>query len=468
MDGSPARPPASAAEGSEAPRPAAFRSVRRALSRELGRIAIVALSGAFAGWLFDRPLLGYAIAATLYLVLHLRHLLALRRWLEAPRHVEVPEPGGIWGEVFEKLLDMQKRNRQRKKKLQAIVSEFQASTEALPDGAVVLGERGEIVWFNKAAQAMLGLRGQPDVGIRISNLVRSPDFAEYFDDDGFLGEVEVGSPINRDARLALRVVPYGNNQRLMIVRDVSELRRLDIARRDFVSNASHELRTPLTVLRGYLDMIEPEANGDGPLSSWRMPLGEMRAQAARMESLVNDMLKLAKLESDADARQDVLDVPAVLARVLDEARAMSQDAHRIDASVDPHLFLFGREVEAQSIFSNLVGNAIRYTPAKGRIAVRWYGDEQGAHFSVTDSGIGIAEHDIPRLTERFYRVDVGRSRASGGTGLGLSIVKHAVQRHEGRLEIQSELGKGSTFTCHFPPHRVHRDEAPHDRRALAG
>jgi two-component system phosphate regulon sensor histidine kinase PhoR len=467
MNKAPAKSPAAAADEPDH-RLAVFRTVHQALRREVSKIAVIALVGAFVGWIFDHALLGYAVAVTIYLGMQLRHLRALRQWLEAPKHVELHEPGGMWGEVFEKLLDMQKRNRKRKKKLQGIVSEFQASTEALPDGAVVLGENGEIAWFNKAAQAMLGLRGQQDIGIRIPNLVRDPEFTEYFGDSDFLGEVEVGSPINRGMRISLRIIPYGNNQRLMIVRDVSELRRLETARRDFVSNASHELRTPLTVLRGYLDMIEPESRGSGPLTPWRMPLGEMRAQATRMESLINDMLKLAKLESDAEAKQDVLDVPSVLGRVLEDARAMSQDSHRIEASIDRELFLYGRETEAQSIFSNLVSNAVRYTPAQGRITVRWYGDEQGAHFSVTDSGIGIAEEDIPRLTERFYRVDVGRSRASGGTGLGLSIVKHALQRHEGRLEIQSELGQGSTFICHFPAHRVHRAEEPPEKRALAG
>ena len=189
--------------------------------------------------------------------------------------------------------------------------------------------------------------------------------------------------------------------------------------------------------------------------------------STRMESLINDMLKLAKLESDVDAKQEVLDVPSVLARVLEEARAMSLGAHVFEAQIDAELFLFGRETEAQSIFSNLVTNAVRYTPPQGRISVRWYGDDEGAHFAVTDSGIGIADDDIPRLTERFYRVDVGRSRASGGTGLGLSIVKHALQRHEGALEIQSQLGQGSTFLCHFPPHRVHRAEVPPEKSALA-
>ena len=446
----------------------AFRGVRLAVRRELFKLLLLALTGAAIGWIFEHALLGYAFTVTAYLLIQLRHLRALRQWLESPKHVELHEPGGIWGEVFEKLLDLQRRNRKRKKKLATIVSEFQASTAALPDGAVVLGENGEIAWFNKAAQAMLGLRGQLDVGIRIPNLIRHPDFADYFAEGEYIGEVEVPSPINRNARIALKIIPYGKDQRLMIVRDVSELRRLETARRDFVANASHELRTPLTVLRGYLDMIEPESRGQGPLSTWRMPLNEMRSQATRMESLIRDMLKLAKLESEVDAKQDVLDVPLILNRVLEEARSMSQGQHTLTLEADAELFLYGRETEAQSLFSNLVSNAVRYTPEGGPILIRWYGDEQGAHFAVTDSGIGIAEDDIPRLTERFYRVDVGRSRESGGTGLGLSIVKHALQSHEGEIDITSKLGFVSRFTCHFPPHRVHRAEEPPETKALAG
>ena len=435
----------------------AFRAVQKAVRREVSKVLFIAVFGCLVGWAFDHALLGYAASVTAYLAIQLRNLRALRQWLEAPKHVELHEPGGIWGEVFEKLLDIQKRNRKRKKKLAAIVAEFQASTAALPDGAVVLGERSEIVWFNKAAQALLGLRGQVDVGIRIPNLIRHPDFAKYLEDDDYDGEVEVASPVNRGARISLKVIPYGNDQRLMIVRDVSELRRLETARRDFVANASHELRTPLTVLRGYLDMLEPEARAEtSPLAPWKMPINEMRNQAARMESLIRDMLKLAKLESDADSKQESLNVPIILDRVVEEARAMSQGNHSIEAEIARDVLLFGRETELQSIFSNLVSNAIRYTPRQGTIALRWFQDEEGAHFSVTDTGIGISEDDIPRLTERFYRVDVGRSQASGGTGLGLSIVKHALQRHEGWLEIKSKSGAGSSFICHFPMHRVHK------------
>ncbi|HEX4873121.1 MAG TPA: phosphate regulon sensor histidine kinase PhoR [Nevskiaceae bacterium] len=449
----PPEPPEPAAAASD-PR---VRSAAEAWRQEVYRVVGMSGLGALFGWIFDHALAGFTLTLGLYMALHLKHLRELRLWTEAPKRFELPEPSGIWGQVFERLLEMRRDSRKRKKKLAAILAEFQASTAALPDGAVVLAERGEIAWFNRAAQALLGLRAPQDLGLRIANLLRHPLFAEYLAGGHYEREVEGPSPINRNITLSLRVIPYGNRQRLMIVRDISELRRLETARRDFVSNASHELRTPLTVLRGYLDMIEPEARGQGPLAAWRMPIQEMRNQAARMESLINDMLKLARLESEVyDSRHELIDVGQLLARVMEEARAMSKGSHRFELRADGELRLFGRESEAQSIFSNLVSNAVRYTPTGGVIQVSWMAEASGARFSVADSGIGIAEDDIPRLTERFYRVDIGRSRASGGTGLGLSIVKHALERHEGRLEIESELGVGSTFSCHFPVHRIHR------------
>ncbi len=423
---------------------------------ELLKLLLLVATATLTGWLLGFPIAGYAAGLSIYLVINVRHLYALRLWVESPKKKELPEAGGIWGEVFESLLDMQRSNRKRKKKLASIVAEFQASTAALPDGAVVLGSGGEIAWFNTAAQALLGLRGKIDVGIRIPNLIRHPSFTEYVTDGEYLGEVEVPSPVNPKIRISLRIIPYGKGQRLMIVRDVSEIRRLETARRDFVANASHELRTPLTVLRGYLDMIEPESQGEGPLATWAAPLKEMRQQAARMELLIKDMLKLARLESEIETQQAQIDVPTCIRRAVEEARALSAGRHQFEVEIETELYLYGRETEAQSIFSNLISNAVRYSPDGGTLEIKWWPDDEGAHFSVKDCGIGIAEEDLPRLTERFYRVDIGRSRASGGTGLGLSIVKHALQRHEGSLDIESVYGQGSTFTCHFPSFRIQR------------
>jgi two-component system phosphate regulon sensor histidine kinase PhoR len=437
----------------------------RQIAHLLLRVGLAALFGVWIGhpW----PLV--TLTLFLSLIVHLRYLTRLRSWLNAPKQIELPIAEGIWGEVYDGLLNLQKRNRKRKRKLAAILAEFQASTEALPDGAVVLGPNGEIVWFNTAAQALLGLRVQQDIGLRIANLVRKPAFTEYFSRDDYSGEVECDSPINSETMLSFRIIPYGNGQRLMIVRDVSDLRRLETARRDFVANASHELRTPLTVLRGYLDVMEPETRKGGTLHDWASPMSEMRAQAARMEALINDLLKLARLEANIiNTRQDLLDVPKMLARTQEQARTMSKGQHRIEFEIEPDLRLYGRDSETQSVFTNLVSNAVQYTPPGGIIGVRWWGDDSGAHFSVADTGIGIAEKDLPRLTERFYRVDTGRSRATGGTGLGLSIVKHALEHLDGKLSIESEVGVGTTFTCSFPVHRVHHGNQRNDLRAPMG
>jgi two-component system, OmpR family, phosphate regulon sensor histidine kinase PhoR len=428
-----------------------------ALRRLIAYAVLAGVAGMLAGELFDVAGWGAAAGLALFLARQLYYLAALRAWVDHPKRVELPEPRGTWGEVYEKLLDLQRRNRRRKRRLAAMLAQFRASAEALPDGVVLMEERGEIVWFNTAAQALLGLRGAQDTGQRLPNLLRHPDFAEYFMRGDFEKDIEIPSAVNPAVMLELRVVPYGDNQRLLMVTDTSDVHRLERIRRDFVSNASHELRTPLTVLRGYIEMMLPEtARGQG-LAGWSAPLAEMHKQATRMDALVRDLLKLARLEGEvAQGRQDVFEVAPLVERALVEARSLSVGRHRIETEVDAELLLYGRESEAESIFTNLVGNAVQYTPAGGQITVRWAASGEGAMFSVSDTGIGVAEEDIPRLTERFYRVDEGRSRASGGTGLGLSIVKHALERHEGRLEVRSVPGKGSTFSCHFPGHRVVR------------
>lgn len=427
------------------------------LRKELVRLCWHALVGLVALWITGDWTLGVLVVVALYLIEDVRNLIRLSIWVNKPKHVDLPASGGLWGDVFDRLIAMQRRDRKRKKRLSRIVSEFQTSTAALPDGVVVVAPRGEIAWFNNAAQFLLGLRDPEDYGQRIANLVRHPAFTGYFARTEYTQEVEAPSPINAGIMLSFRIIPYGNGQRLLIVRDVSETRRLEVARRDFVANASHELRTPLTVLHGYLDMMEPESARGKALAAWKMPLDEIRGQVARMEALVDDLIKLARLESEVpQERRNLVDVPKLLERLQADASALSKGRHRIEFEVDPDLCLYGREVEIQSIFSNLVANAVSYTLPGGVIRVRWWSDNRGAYLAVADSGVGIAEKDLPRVTERFYRVDIGRSRSSGGTGLGLSIVKHALERHEARLQVESELGVGSTFTCEFPIQRVHR------------
>jgi len=433
----------------------------RLLSQACLRAAAVLAAGLLIGAIFARPTLGGLLALLIFVFAQLRQLARLRTWLMAPKRYSLPDASGIWGEVFDELIDLQRKNRSRKKRLALMLSEFQASTAALPDGAVVLRERGEIGWFNAAARQMLGLRAPQDLGIRIPNLIRHPSFQEFFESGDFEHETEAPSPINSGRTLSLRIIPYGNEQKLLIVRDVSERHQLEAARRDFVANASHELRTPLTVLRGYMDLMESDTHAGGSLQSWRAPIAEVRDQALRMEALVNDMLKLARMESDRTQTHDEwLQAPVLIGRAIEEARALSKGEHRIESEVASQVLILGGETEFYSIVTNLVINAVRYTPEGGLIRVALEMEDGGAaRFSVRDTGIGISAEDIPRLTERFYRVDVGRSRASGGTGLGLSIVKHALESFDSVLEITSQPGAGSTFFCRFPPHRVQHGEA---------
>lgn len=437
--------------------------IRAAWWVELQRLILAGLAGWFFGWLSGAPHLGLAAGFFTIVLLHLRMLYLLVQWTIRPQQVELPDSDGIWGQVFDELYALQRRNRKRKKKLASILAEFQASTAALPDGAVVVSPVGNIAWFNNAAQALLGLRAPQDIGNRIHNLMRHPQFTRYVEAGDFDRDIELPSPVNPQFTLNLRMIPYGDGQRLLIVRDVSEHARLDMMRRDFVANASHELRTPLTVLSGYIEMMQPEAEApEAPLAAWKAPLREMRSQLGRMELLIKDLLKLARLESDTPApRQEIVDMPEVIRDCLAQARQLSGGAHRIDADIDDTLKLHGREAELQSIVINLLSNAVRYTPAGGEVRLRWRVEsgEVGAQpvISVHDSGIGISENALPRITERFYRVDIGRSRASGGTGLGLAIVKHALEHHEATLEVVSEPGVGSEFRCVFPAYRLSAD-----------
>ncbi|MBB86849.1 MAG: phosphate regulon sensor histidine kinase PhoR [Abyssibacter sp.] len=425
---------------------------------ELRRIVLWAALGMAVGVLLESMAWGLVAAIAPYAFWHTVQAYRLTKWLSGGRLSEIPEATGLWGAIFEGIYSLKRRNRKRKRRLAAIVSEFQASTAALPDAAVVINRDDEIVWFNHSAGRLLGFGTQRDVGQRIGFLLRSPDFNRYIESGEYDGGVEIAAPNNEHVTLNVRLVPYGNQQRLLIARDVSHLHRLEQTRRDFVANASHELRTPLTVLSGYIDMMEQETGEE--LAAWRMPVTEMRNQALRMQRIITDLLKLARLESATlDVGLEPIDVAEVIRELEDEARELSQGKHELLFEIEPDIQLTGRRSELYSCLSNLVFNALQYTPSGGRIEVRWWRDERGAHFSVRDTGIGVSTRDLPRLTERFYRVDVARSRETGGTGLGLAIVKHALERHQGELEIESEEGKGSCFTCHFPAERLQEQAA---------
>lgn len=421
----------------------------------LGYAGLLLVALLIAGY-FGHPWLGLFCATFSYLIWHLVNLYRLERWLRKGRQFNTPESFGIWGEVFQYFYRLRRRDRERKRRMTRLLREFRDSTGAMPDGVVVLNRLGEIRWFNRAAARLLDLRVPQDVGQRIVNLIRHPDFIRYVKRGEYEEAVEIPSELGGDPRLTLQIVPYAESQQLLLVRDVTRLHRLEKVRREFVANASHELRTPLTVIAGYLDALNAEA---GLPADWQAPLREMQQQSRRMSAIVKDLLELSRLETEVgEAPYQKVDVGGMLSRIRSEVLALGQGPSDVIMRVSADIQLLGAEHELYSAFANLIFNAMKYTPPDGQVTVSWQMEDKGAYFSVQDTGVGIPAEHLPRLTERFYRADPSRSRDSGGTGLGLSIVKHALQHHAARLEITSVPGKGSTFTCHFPDRRVSRLE----------
>ncbi|HEX3848998.1 MAG TPA: phosphate regulon sensor histidine kinase PhoR [Steroidobacteraceae bacterium] len=418
----------------------------------LARLAGILALGFVVGLVIGPVWVWVLAAACLFLGWQLFNLYRLDRWLRLRSRIVPPNVGGVWGDIVAQVVRLHRRKQFHKQRLVQLFRELRRSTAALPDGVIILSPQREIVWFNRQAARLLGLKRPIDIGLRVDNLIRSPEFVHYLHGEDFAMPLVIRPPVQQDMYLALQVVPYGGGQSLLLVRDVTRQMRLEAMRKDFVANASHELRTPLTVISGYLDTLAEDPSID---PAWNGPIRDMRAQAQRMNAIIADLLVLSRLEStDGEAPRDMIDVPVMLERMQRDALASSDRARPVTLELATADGLYGSAYELESAFTNLLGNALKYTPVEGAIRMRWWVDEEGAYFSVVDSGIGIPAEHIPRLTERFYRVDAGRSRGQGGSGLGLAIVKHALQRHGAWLEVQSDEGRGSTFTCHFPRLRV--------------
>ncbi len=388
------------------------------------------------------------------LVRHLRHLRKLMIWLKTPVPAGLPDGMGIWEDAFADLYQELRRHSRSQTQLTSALERLQDAAGALPDGVVVLNSLDQIEWLNRTAELLLGLSAEQDSGQPIAYLVRQSDFVNYLESYNYSEPLKLKNPRNASMSLELQLVPFGENQKLLICRDVTHLERLETMRRDFIANVSHELRTPLTVVAGFLETLK-DMEGAIP-DHLRRYFDLMEEQAGRMRHLVEDLLTLSQLESSHGLTNEIdLDMPSMLAALLAEAQGLSAGRHRIQvANAQPDLLLHGNTEELRSAFGNLISNAIRYTPQGGEIAISWETRGNEAMFSVRDTGIGIDPQHIPRLTERFYRVDRSRSRETGGTGLGLSIVKHILTRHQAKLEIQSEPGKGSTFSAIFPTART--------------
>lgn len=400
------------------------------------------LFGHFFTWL--------SIGLFFYLAWHLRQLNRLSNWLEKRLTSEAPESSGIWEDIFLRLYRFRIRNKKRHKRLVKRLSRFQEAATAMPNAIIVMDHETSIEWCNSASIRMLGIHTREDLGQRLLNLVRNPLFVSYVIKGDYEDPLVMPSPVDENQILSVRMVPYGHDQMLLVARDVTRVQMLEQMRRDFVSNVSHEMRTPLTVINGYMEMLQDDAALTGDERGEMLSL--VNEQAVRLQSIVEDLLQLSRLESTRQlASNETINVPGMLETLIGEAKNLSgENQHNFVADINDSLRLKGSEAEIRSAFSNLIFNAVKYTPAHGKISISWFHDEQGAVFSVRDSGIGIPAQHIPRLTERFYRVDVGRSRNTGGTGLGLAIVKHIMQRHDASLFIDSTLGVGSEFRCEFP------------------
>lgn len=428
----------------------------KAFGKEITGVALGLIALLVLGYLIGYPWLLFSFGLLVYLFWHLAQLSLLVRWLENNALDYPPDSRGYWGDVFRHLYRIQRYNRNRHEKLLTLLNRYKESTEAIPDATIILGRNWEIEWLNNNCEDILGLKPHEDIGQKLTHLIRTPIFLEFIKSSSDLNEqnhlLEMDSP-NHQKKLSLRLIPFGQKH-LLIARDITKIQQLRDVRKDFVANVSHELRTPLTVISGYLETLSDNMKDD-PVYSGSIQL--MQQQSNRMCRIIEDLLILSKIEGKEkrDRPVEFVNLPALVMMLKKEALVLSNHQHTIEVESEGIPWLQGDENELRSAFTNLVSNAIRYTPPGGNITIRWYQAENGnACFEVEDSGEGIAQNHLERLTERFYRVDVGRSRASGGTGLGLAIVKHVMNHHGGQLVIRSELGVGSVFRCEFPDHMV--------------
>lgn len=431
-----------------------LRDWRSAMKKLLLLLGVLLLAGLVSGqtpWVIAGGLF-------LYLVYTMLQLRRLHGWLYSPdshRTDQPPESYGLWGDVFDGIYQLQRRERDATNYLKSIIDRAQESTAALEMAVVMINRRGHLEWWNPAAERLLGLHSDHDRDQPVTNLLRQPEFVEYFETGDYNRPLSLTSPLTRDRTLEYQITWFGDGERLMLVRDITQLHRLETMRRDFAGNVSHELRTPITVITGYLETLLD--NREGLPERWARPLEQMYQQSRRMENIIRDLLTLTQLETKSVSRQrTAIDVSALLHEICGDAEQLFGEKNHhftVDCTLTDRLQ--GNRNELYSALSNLVFNAAKYTQAGGHIALSCEEESSGGiAIAVTDDGPGIESQHIPRLTERFYRVDESRSTDTGGTGLGLAIAKHVLARHSATLEILSTPGKGSRFICHFPAQRV--------------
>lgn len=406
------------------------------------------LFAAFMAWLSGHFVQVMGLFLVLYLSWQFYNILRLYRWLHSWEG-RPPESLGMWSDIFDRIAALQKQNIKRNLQYQQVIDDFEGLTDAFPDATLVINDHGLIRWFNDSAVQLLDLKAEADKGQAVTNLIREPAFADWLSvQDTLHSTLDIQCPVDDNISLQISAIRFRKNQRLLILRDITDVRNLERIRQNLVANVSHELRTPLTVLLGYLEILKTQPEDPNPEAIERMFL-----QAQQMHELLEDLLELSRLEDPDNQKFEgavEVDIPALLTQIAEQAEDLSQAQHKLIFKVQTGLNLLGVETDLKSAFRNLIINAVNYTPEKGKIKVTWQETDDAIVLAVTDTGIGIPHRDIPRITERFYRVGDDRNRKTGGTGLGLAIVKHVLHSHNATLEVQSEIGKGSEFRCIFP------------------
>lgn len=421
-------------------------------------LAVVALLlwGVFDGELAVAAL---CIGLLMLLSFHLGKLAVLTQWVRGALPEGLPEATGAWGAVFDTLNRRERDMRESHERLSVALERFRGASQAMPDGVIYLSGNDTIEWLNQRAEQHFGLDHGHDIGVSLTALARQPELAHYLESGQHGDPLVIRSPRRSAIRLLIQVVPFGDQQKMLVSRDITQIEKLETMRRDFIANVSHELRTPLTVVSGFVETVLDGLNDFDDEDVCRF-LNMALEQSTRMQRLIEDLLTLSALETGEPApTEERVDAIALVSQVYQEALALSSGRHDITLELDERDrgdILLGSQKELHSALANLATNAVRYTPASGTIRLNWRHTAGGAEFSVVDNGIGIDPQHVPRLTERFFRVDRGRSRETGGTGLGLAIVKHIVSRHQASLHIESELGKGSRFSVSFPNGRLTR------------
>ncbi len=434
------------------------------MSKDLTRLSFVLFLSLITGYISGYVFLGLFIGLLLYILWHLQSLNNLLLWMKQGKRVYPPDVPGLIDEITTQFYKLRNRHKKRKKKLTSYLKRFKLTTQALPDAIVILGDNNEIKWANEKAGEYLGIKYGEDIDQRIINLVRIPSLVQFLKKNIYQNEetescLNIISPVDKELHLEVRLIHFGKLEKLLMARDISSSVRLNKMRTDFISNASHELRTPLTVITGYLESFEDEFSSE-KFSAEHKRVLRMKSQALRMNRLVDDLLNLAALETtESITNSEEINVAEMLSTVVDDVfSSASEIGHETILEIDKELWLQGNHDQLYSVFSNLILNAVNHTEPPGVITIRWYENKNAGVLEVIDTGAGIDPEYIPRLTERFFRVDKSRARKKGGSGLGLAIVKHILAIHVSSLEIESKLGEGSAFRVKFPKSLLIKNE----------